>query len=114
ANVGSREGQLVHGRVRAVPLRSGIALVQPTYRWHGPGAPTLNRVLVLSGDSLRSIAPPLSGATSPPAVAGTAPAADFRGSVARLYDVMRDALRRGDFAAFGRAFEQLGKALDAG
>ena len=115
ASIGARDGQLVHGRVRAVPLRGGIAFVQPTYRWHGPGAPTLNRVLVLTGDSVRSLAPPLSGAASAPAAAGATgpPPADFRGSVTALYSAMRDALRRGDFAAFGRAFEALGKALDA-
>ena len=110
ANVGTRDGQLVHGRVRTVPLRTGIALVQPTYRWHGPAAPTLSRVLVISGDSLRSIAPPLSGAAAP-VVAGAASATDFRGSIARFYGAMRDALRRGDFVAFGRAFDALGKAL---
>lgn len=113
ANVGTRDGQLVHGRVRAVPLRTGIALVQPTYRWHGPAAPTLSRVLVTSGDSLRSIAPPLSGAAAP-VVAGAASATDFRGSIARFYGAMRDALRRGDFVAFGRAFDALGKAIDSG
>jgi uncharacterized membrane protein (UPF0182 family) len=116
ANIGTRDGQLVHGRVRVVPIHQGIAFAQPTYRWHGAGAPALNRVLVLVGDSARSIAPPFSAPAPAPVVAGTTvtPAGDFRGSVASLYAAMREALRRGDFAAFGRAFEALGKALDAG
>jgi uncharacterized membrane protein (UPF0182 family) len=115
ANIGVRDGQLVHGRVRVVPLRTGLAFIQPTYRWHGSSAPTLNRMLVLMGDSVRSVAPPLVAGPAPaPVVAGPAApsTADFHGSVAALYAAMRDALRRGDFAAFGRAFDALGKALD--
>jgi uncharacterized membrane protein (UPF0182 family) len=33
------------------------------------------------------------------------------GSASALYAAMRDALRRGDWAAFGRAFDGLGRAL---
>jgi uncharacterized membrane protein (UPF0182 family) len=33
-------------------------------------------------------------------------------SARSLYNTMRDALRRGDWAAFGRAFEALGRALE--
>lgn len=114
ASSGQREGQLVHGRLRAVPLRSGIAFVQPTFRWRGQSPPTLNRVLVLSGDTLRSLAPPVSGAAVPGTATPTpAPqTGDLRAVVNGLYATMRDALKRGDFAAFGRAFEALGRALE--
>jgi uncharacterized membrane protein (UPF0182 family) len=33
--------------------------------------------------------------------------------VAALYAAMRDALRRGDWVAFGRAFDGLGRAVGA-
>lgn len=113
ASAGARDGQLVHGRVRVVPLRSGMGFAQPTYRWHGQSPPSLNRVLVLSGDTLRSLAPPLAGATTAsPTLAGQSSPSDLRGSVTSLYAAMRDALRRGDFTAFGRAFEALGRVLE--
>lgn len=115
ATSGGREGQLVHGRVRVVPTRSGIAFVQPTFRWRGQAPPTLNRVLTLAGDTPRSIAPPISGTPSPSGEAAppTVPAGDLRTSLRTLYATMRDALRRGDFATFGKAFEALGRALDS-
>jgi hypothetical protein len=116
ATASLRDGQLVHGRVRVVPLRSGMAFVQPTYRWRGQSPPGLNRLIALSGDTLRSMAPPF-GIPAEPAVAASAPASassgDLRATITALYSTMRDALRRGDFAAFGRAFEALGRALDS-
>lgn len=109
AGSAAREGPLAHGGIRVVPVGSGVAFVQPNYRWRSQSVPTLNRIALLSGDSTRSVAPPFGIAS--PTVAASAPAGDFRASVAALYATMRDALRRGDFAAFGKAFEALGKAL---
>jgi hypothetical protein len=37
--------------------------------------------------------------------------AEPKASAAALYNAMRDALRRGDWTAFGRAFEALGRLL---
>ncbi len=103
-----REGPLAHGRVRAVAVRGGIAFVQPTYRWRPQAAPTLSRVATLSGDTARSVPPPLGPVdhTSPSTKPGSIQATPMA-----LYHAMRDALRRGDWAAFGRAFEALGHAL---
>jgi hypothetical protein len=42
------------------------------------------------------------------------PPRDFRSRADSLYRVMRDALARGDWSAFGRAFDALGGALRAG
>jgi uncharacterized protein len=103
------EGPLTHGRVRAVPIRSGIGYVQPTYRWRPQNAPALNRIALLAGDSARALAPsaaPAGRGTEAPLVAG-----DLKTSAAALYAAMRDALRRGDWAAFGRAFDALGRVL---
>jgi hypothetical protein len=41
----------------------------------------------------------------------SAPSADVRKRALELYDAMRDAMRRGEWAAFGRAFDALGKLL---
>jgi uncharacterized membrane protein (UPF0182 family) len=54
----------------------------------------------------------LAGALPPPTAPTTAPAAtDVRARAAALYSRMRDALRRGDWTAFGQAFDELGKLL---
>jgi hypothetical protein len=127
AGSAAREGPLAHGRVRAVPIRSParIGFVQPTYRWRPQSVPTLNRVALLSGDTIRSIAPPagiaLRGSQAAAfgralgsarhGLTGTGPG--FRAMVAALYAAMRDALRRGDWVAFGRAFDGLGRAVGA-
>jgi uncharacterized membrane protein (UPF0182 family) len=110
AGSAAREGPLAHGRVRAVPVRSGIAFVQPSYRWRGQGVPTVARVAQLTGDSVRSIAPPFGVSTAATLAAAAGPS-DFRTSVATLYAAMKDALRRGDLVAFGKAFDALGRAL---
>jgi len=109
AGSASRDGPLAHGRVRVVPIRSGIGFVQPTYRWRPQNSPALNRIALLSGDTARAVAPsvaPVTRSVETPLVAG-----DLKTSVTALYAAMRDALRRGDWAAFGRAFDELGRLL---
>ena len=112
AGIVAREGPLAHGRVRVIPTRGGLAYVQPVYRWRPQSVPTLLRVATLAGDTARSVAPPTGAAAR---IAGEAPViaphGDLRATVSALYDAMRDALRRGDWAAFGRAFDALGKAI---
>jgi len=108
AGSAAREGPLAHGRVRAVPVGSGIAFLQPTYRWRAQSVPSINRVALLSGDTTRSIMPPFTTGNHP---APTAVVAEPSASAASLYNAMREALRRGDWVAFGRAFEALGRAL---
>jgi len=106
----ARDGPLAHGRVRTVPLRTGIGFVQPTYRWRPQSVPALNRLAILVGDSTRSVVP----TTTAPVVTGPVvaqPATSAAASPQSLYNTMRDALRRGDWAAFGRAFDALGRAL---
>jgi uncharacterized membrane protein (UPF0182 family) len=112
AGSAAREGPLAHGRVRAIPVKAGIAFVQPSYRWRNQTIPTLNRIALLAKDSVRSVAPPFNVATGPTLPAALPIGGDLRSSVSALYAAMREALRRGDFAAFGRAFEALGRALN--
>lgn len=100
---------LVRGYVRAVPVRDNIVLVQPRYDWRGNGAPRLLYIAALAGDSVRSDRSlfALAGRTS----ATPAGAGDFRARVRELYEEMRHANARGDFAAFGKAFDALGALL---
>jgi uncharacterized membrane protein (UPF0182 family) len=112
AGMSPREGPIVHGRVRAIPVPAGVAFVQPAYRWRAENVPSLVRVATLVGDTARALAP----AMSMPAAAAeprTAPAGPPK-TAAQLYDDMREALRRGDWTAFGRAFDALGRALEHG
>jgi uncharacterized membrane protein (UPF0182 family) len=111
AGSAAREGPLIPGRVRTVPVATGVAFLQPRYRWRPQSIPSLNRIALLSGDTARSIAPmSAAGRLGEPSL----PEGDFRASVNAAYSAMRDAMRRGDWAAFGRAFEALGRALAKG
>ncbi len=109
AGSAAREGPLAHGRVRAVPVRSGVAFLQPTYRWRAQSVPSINRVVLLSGDTTRSVVPPLTIGNRLTQPSGAV--AEPHASASTLYNAMRDALRRGDWTAFGRAFDALGKLL---
>lgn len=101
---------LVRGYVRAVPLADQIALVQPRYDWRGGGAPRLLYVAALIGDSVRA---PRTLAHLAGQLPDTVPATggDFRARVKKLYDDLRRASSRGDWAAYGRAFDALGALL---
>src|SRR5207248_8907501 len=105
-SAGARDVHAARGRVRPVPIRAGLALMQPTYQWRSAGGtvPALVRINVMVGDSVRSIVPP-----NPALPGADGQGGDFRASVRALHAAMRDALRRGDWAAFGRAFEALGR-----
>jgi len=70
---------------------------------------------VLDQDSVltgRTLADAL-GVAAPVDPSTTEPISDesLRARAGRLYDAMREALRRGDWAAFGEAYEALGALL---
>jgi hypothetical protein len=108
-----RDGAIARGPVRAIPLRGGLAYLQPAYVWRAQGAPTLSRVTALVGDSVRS-APTLAQLAGAPAGGpplSTPSGAEFRSRVDSLYGTMREAMRRGAWTEFGRAFDALGRLL---
>jgi uncharacterized membrane protein (UPF0182 family) len=91
-----------------------VVFVQPTYSWRAQGSPTIARVGLLMDDSVRTGASlaQLAGALPTPNIPAMPSAtADIRARAAALYSRMRDALRRGDWMAFGQAFDELGKLL---
>jgi uncharacterized membrane protein (UPF0182 family) len=102
--------QVVRGSVRAVPVAGGVALIQPRYDWNGGDRPRLRHLSVLDADTVRTLAQLVDLA---PAPVETRPisAPDFRTRVAALYAEMRRALARGDWVAYGRAFNELGTLL---
>lgn len=102
--------QLVRGHVRAVPVAGRVTLVQPRYDWRGEGASRLLYVSATMGDSVQTARTllQLAGRLPMSSPLGTA---DFRARVAELYEEMRRASARGDWAAYGRAFDALGSAL---
>jgi len=113
ADTASRDGPVVHAPVRVVPLAGRPMYFQAAFRVRAGASPTLGRVAAVAADSLRSgptLAAALGLATATTA-AGPARQVDLRARADSLYRDMRDALRRGDWPSFGRAFEALGGAL---
>ncbi len=116
ADTTRRDGGLVRAPLRVVPLGSQALYIQPTFEWRPGANPTLFRVIAARGDSVRG------GATLARALGvsiDTVATTLVGGSAARpkadsLYRAMRDALGRGDWAAFGRAFDALGNVLGTG
>ncbi|HEU6453346.1 MAG TPA: UPF0182 family protein [Gemmatimonadaceae bacterium] len=111
--------RMVRGPVRAIPIGNSVALVQPAYRWKNDGAPTLARVAVARAGAATAgatLAGALGVAEQQPAGGAGAPAGagDFRTRVRRLYEQMREALHRGDWEAFGRAYDALGRLIASG
>jgi uncharacterized membrane protein (UPF0182 family) len=104
---------VVHAPVRVLPVGGRPFYLQSTFQWRPGGSPTLLRVATLAGDTLRtarSLRAALGlGSGSPPA--GTTAPQDLRMRAESLYRAMRDALGRGDWTAFGRAFDALGGVL---
>ncbi|HUQ79733.1 MAG TPA: UPF0182 family protein [Gemmatimonadaceae bacterium] len=114
-----RDVSLRRGPVHVVPVRGGgAAYLQTTYAWRSDGAPTTARVAVHSAVASRdsvAFGSSLAEAAGVPAVSqdstGPLSPVDFRKRVDELYAAMRDALRRGDWTAFGRSYDDLGRLL---
>jgi hypothetical protein len=110
-----RDTRSVRGAVRAFPMGGTVRFAQTTYAWRSTTPPTIARVTVLSGDST-VFGPTLShavGASIGTDAAGPLNPVDFRARVEALHAAMRAAIRRGDWAAFGEAFDSLGAMLEA-
>jgi uncharacterized membrane protein (UPF0182 family) len=110
-----RDARAVHGRVRMVPLEGGqLLFVQPLYAWRTDGATLLG--IAATADTTVTAARTLADAlgASGNTTESTAPiaATDFRTAAEQLYARMSDAMRRGDWTAFGRAYDALGALLN--
>jgi hypothetical protein len=110
-----RDARAVHGRVRMVPLAAGrLLFVQPLYGWRTDGATLL--AIAATTDTVVTAAHTLADALGARGAApeATSPigASDFRTAAEQLYARMSDALRRGDWVAFGHAYDALGTLLN--
>ena len=98
-----------------LPLAGSSAYVQTAYSWRTDGAPAIRLVAVLLGDSIRT-GPTIAAAAGLPAPALPADPltpAEFRARIETLYGEMREAMRSGDWQAFGNAYEMLGRVVRA-
>ncbi len=108
-----RDGRLSRGPVRVLPQGDGIAFLQSIYSARADGSLQVAAAAVLSGDSLgvgNTVAAAI-GAPAPQASETPLTPEEFKARVEALYADMREATRRGDFRAFGVAYEALGKLL---
>jgi uncharacterized membrane protein (UPF0182 family) len=113
ADTTAADAAIVHAPVRVLPLSGKPVYLQSAFRWRAGGVPSLARVASVVGDTVRagpSLAAALGLTSNAPGAVATTPG-DARTRAASLYDEMRDALRRGDWPTFGRAFEALGTLL---
>ncbi len=110
-----RDARAVHGRVRIVPLAGGqLLFVQPLYSWRADGA-TLLAVAATTDtvvNAARTLADALGAHGNSTQSTGPIAGSDFRDAVEQLYARMSDALRRGDWVAFGHAYDALGALLN--
>ena len=109
----TREAPVVRGAVRVLPSGRSQAFVQTAYTWRPDGAPGVRLVAVLLNDTVRTGATIAAAAGLPAPVLPATPLSptEFRARVDALYGEMRDAMRRGDWLAFGHAYESLGRIV---
>ena len=115
ADSAHQENGTVRAPLRVVPVGTQAVYVQPIFQWRPGATPTLARVAAFGGDSMRvgaTLAAAM-GVTPSDRLAGPSAAPDSRLRADSLYRTMRGALDRGDWAAFGRAFDALGLVLRA-
>jgi hypothetical protein len=108
-----RDAHVMRGPVRALPVGKGVAFVQTAYAGRSDGSVQALATAVLNGDSLgvgTTIAAAV-GMPEPQASETPLTAAEFRARIANIYADMREAMRRGDFRAFGQSYESLGRLL---
>jgi uncharacterized membrane protein (UPF0182 family) len=110
------DAEIERGRVRAWPVAGQITFAQTNFLVRPDRGPAIAGVVALLGDSVRTgrtLADALGLARGVDGAgvrdAGPAPVGGARARA--LYDAMRAALRRGDWAAFGAAFDSLGAAI---
>ena len=101
------------GAVRAVPVAGGAIFVQSEYSMRADAPVELRWMAAMNGGAAlagRTTAQAL-GAPGGANDATTLSPARFHAQVAALYAQMRAALQRGDWPAFGRAYDALGALL---
>ena len=108
-----RDAHVLRGPVRVLPVGTGVAFVQTAYVGRSDGSVQALATAVLSGDSLgfgTTIAA-AAGVPEPHVSQTPLTAEEFKARIASIYAEMREAMRRGDFRAFGSSYDALGRVL---
>jgi uncharacterized membrane protein (UPF0182 family) len=95
------------GRVQVIPTERGPLAVQSFYEWVPERAPALTGTVAVVAGAHRTAAS-LTAVFGAPARENV-PDNRLRLRIARIYAALQDALRRGDWAAIGRAIAELGR-----
>ena len=90
-----------------------LLYVQPLYGWRTDGATLL--AVAATTDTIvtaaHTLAEALGSHGAPVDPTAPLPPGDFRAAAEQLYEKMADAMRRGDWVAFGRAYDALGALI---
>jgi uncharacterized membrane protein (UPF0182 family) len=116
-----RGSKVIRGNLLVIPVEDSLVYVEPLYLRSDEGQiPELKRVIVAYGDRV-AMASTLeaalsavfkSAATSPVIEPATAAPPETAATARAHYRAALDALRAGDWSAFGREMEALGKAFE--
>jgi hypothetical protein len=101
------------GPIRILPTADGLVAVQTQYVVRPDGIPQVLLAAVARKEGITAGRTLMDAAGLPNPVVADVPVTpeDFRRRVSALYDTMRDAMRRGDWAGIGVAYEALGRLL---
>ena len=110
---GDRTTRPLGGAIRIVPTNDGFVAIQTHYVVRPDGVPQVLVATLATKDSVRTGTTLMEAAGLPEPVVADAPMTpdDFRRRVSALYESMREAMRRGDWAGIGAAYEALGRLL---
>jgi hypothetical protein len=110
---GERATRPLAGAIRILPTSEGFVALQTQYVVRPDGIPQVLVATIANGDSSRTGRTLMEAAGLPNPVVAELPVSpdDFRRRVAELYERMREAMRRGDWATMGAAYDALGRLL---
>ena len=96
-----------------MPTSDGFVAIQTHYVVRPDGVPQVLVATLARKDSVRTGTTLMEAAGLPEPVIADVPMTpdDFRRRVGALYESMREAMRRGDWAGIGAAYEALGRLL---
>lgn len=110
---GARATRPLAGPIRIIPSADGFIAVQTQYVVRPDGVPQVLLAAVARRDGISTGRTLMDAAGLPDPVVADVPVTpeDFRMRVNALYESMREAMRRGDWAGLGAAYEALGRLL---
>jgi uncharacterized protein len=113
SQTGSRATRPLAGPIRIVPSVDGFVALQTQYVVRPDGVPQVLLAAVARKESVSTGRTLMDAAGLPDPVVADVPVTpeDFRRRVNALYESMREAMRRGDWAGLGAAYEALGRLL---